>query len=319
MDKNAKIFIAGSTGMLGTALLRKLKEKEYTNILVTKREELDLLDKKQVFDFFDKNKPEYVFLAAGMTGGIVANKTFPADFLHTNIAIQDHLFEAAQKYQVKHLIFYGSSCMYPKLSPQPMKEEYFLTGAIEPTSEAYGAAKIAGTIACKAYNNQYNTNRFIALIPNSMYGPNDNFDLENSHVLSALIRKFHDAKVKQDNNEEAVVKLWGTGSPRREFVYVDDISDASIFIMNNANELENSHYNIGSGVDYSIKELANIIAEIVGYKNEIEWDADKPDGAPKKLLDSSKFKKLGWNSQTNIEEGIQTTYKWFLENTAPTL
>lgn len=310
MNKDAKIYVCGSTGMLGSALLRKLKEKGYSNILQKNRKELDLLDKNQVFDFFAQNRPEYVFLSAGLTGGIVANKTFPAKFLHVNIAIQDHIFEAAQKFEVKHLIFYGSSCMYPKLSLQPMKEEYFLTGAIEPTSEAYGAAKIAGIIACKAYNNQYGVNRFIALIPNSMYGPNDNFDLENSHVLSALIRKFHDAKI---NNKE-IVELWGSGSPRREFVYVNDIADASIFVMNNVNHIENTHYNIGSGTDYSIKELSEIIASNIGYQGEIQWDISKPDGAPKKLLDSSKFLGLGWKPTTNITDGIDKTYKWFLEN-----
>ena len=260
--------------------------------------------------FSTEERPEYVFLAAGLVGGIMANKTNPATFLHTNIAIQDNVFEAATKTGVKHLVFYGSSCMYPKNCPQPIKEEYLMTGEIEDTSEGYAIAKTAGILACKTYNNQYKNNRFIALIPNSMYGPNDHFDLENSHVLSALIRKFHDAKT----NGEKKVTLWGSGTPKREFVFHEDVAAASIFAMKNADTLRNMHYNIGSGVDYSIKELAQMISEIVGFKGDIEWDLTKPDGTPRKLLDSSKFLHLGWRPVTDIKTGIKTTYEWYVSN-----
>ena len=240
----------------------------------------------------------------------MANKTYPASFLHTNIAIQDNVFEAARKTDVKHLVFYGSSCMYPKICPQPIKEEYLMTGEIEDTSEGYAIAKISGTLACKTYNNQYKNNLFIALLPNSMYGPRDHFDLENSHVLSALIRKFHDAKT---DGEKQVI-LWGSGTPRREFIFNEDVASASIFAMKNADKLKNIHYNIGSGVDYSINELAQMISAIVGFKGEIEWDMTKPDGTPRKLLDSSRFLQLGWRPFTDIKDGIKTTYEWYKNN-----
>ncbi len=300
--------------MLGSALVKALQDKEYTHIITRTRNELDLTDQNAVDRFFSETKPEYIFLAAGLTGGIIANKSYPAEFLHVNISIQDNMFEATQKYDIKHLIFYGSSCMYPKLSPQPMKEKYFLTGPIEETSEAYGLAKMAGVMACKAYNKQYDTNRFIAIIPNSMYGPNDNFDLDKSHVLSALIRKFHEAKVRHEQGNQEPVVLWGSGEPRREFIFVDDAADASIFIMNNPQNLENHHYNIGSGRDDSIKELAETIASIVGYTGSVTWDKTKPDGSPRKLLDSSQFLSLGWQPKTTLEEGLRITYDWFLKN-----
>jgi GDP-L-fucose synthase len=310
MFRDSKIYVAGHTGLLGKALKKRLETDGYQDIVTQTHSELDLTNRIAVMEYFDKESPEYVFLAAGLTGGIVANKTYPADFLHVNIAIQDNIFEAAREYEIKHLIFYGSSCAYPKNSPQPIKEEYLLSGAIEVTSEAYAAAKIAGILACKAYNNQCKNNRFIALIPNSMFGPNDNFDLENSHVMAAIIRKLHEARA---NGTEKII-LWGSGSPRREFIFSEDVADASIFIMNNAEKLDNSHYNLGTGVDYSIKELSKLISKIVGYNGEIIWDTSKPDGTPKKLLDSSKFLNMGWKPSTNIEDGIRLAYEWFIDN-----
>ena len=310
MHKDASIYIAGHTGLLGSALVRKLNADGYWNIITRTHNELDLTNQQSVNDFFQNERPEYVFLAAGLVGGIMANKTHPATFLHTNIAIQDNVFEAATRTEVRHLVFFGSSCMYPKNCPQPIKEEYLMTGEIEDTSEGYAIAKTAGILACKTYNNQFKNNRFIALIPNSMYGPNDHFDLENSHVLSALIRKFHDAKIQGEKK----VFLWGTGNPRREFVFHEDVAIASIFSMKNANNLRNMHYNIGSGVDYSINELAQQISEIVGFKGEIEWDTTKPDGTLRKLLDSSRFLQLGWRPVTDIKNGIKTTYEWYVNN-----
>ena len=296
--------------MLGTALVKRLKEKGFNDIRAKTHDELDLTDSREVDKFFEYNKPEYVFLAAGKTGGVMANKTFPAAFLHVNIAIQDHVFEAAQKHDVKNLIFYGSSCIYPKYSKQPIKEEYLFTGKIEETSEAYAAAKIAGLIACKAYNSQYGINKFIALVPNSMYGYNDNFDKDNSHVMAALIRKIHDA----NGEGQGELTLWGSGTPRREFLFCEDAADASIFAMENSEKLEGRHYNIGSGTDYSIRELADIIKSIVRYDGEILWDTDKPDGTPKKLLDSSRFLSLGWRPSIPLETGLRLTYEWFLKN-----
>lgn len=310
MFKDSRIYVAGHAGLLGSALVKKLKSKGYNDIITKTHNELNLTNQDAVDCFFKKEQPEYVFLAAGLTGGIVANKTYPANFLHTNIAIQDNVFQSARKYDVKNLIFYGSSCVYPKNCPQPIKEEYLLTGKIEETSEAYAIAKTAGIIACKSYNDQFKTNCFIALIPNSMYGPNDNFDLENSHVLSALIRKFHEAK--SEGKEK--VTLWGSGNPRREFIFSEDAAEASVFAMNNVEKLQNTHYNVGTGVDYSIKELAGIISKVVGYKGEIEWDITKPDGAPRKLLDSSRFFSLGWKPSTDIEDGIKITYEWYIKN-----
>lgn len=310
MLKDSSIYVAGHNGLLGSALVKKLKLEGYTDIVTKNRSELDLTIQEEVNAFFKKEHPDYVFLAAGLTGGIIANKTYPATFLHTNIAIQDNVFHAAKKYDVRHLVFYGSSCVYPKNCPQPMKEDSLMTGLIEETSEAYAIAKMAGIIGCRSYNIQYNTNCFIALIPNSMYGPNDNFDLEKSHVLSALIRKFHEAKMEGKES----ITLWGSGNPRREFVFSEDVADASVFAMENSGKLQNSHYNIGTGVDYSIKELAGIISRIVGYDGEIKWDLSKPDGAPRKLLDSSKFLNLGWKPSTKIEDGLKVTYEWYLKN-----
>jgi len=312
MYKDSKIYVAGHTGLLGSALLKKLNDGGYNRVVTRAHAELDLTDKADVLNFFSTQKPEYVFLAAGKVGGIVSNKKYPADYLHTNIAIQDNVFEAAQKYEVNRLLFYGSSCSYPKCSPQPIKEECFLTGPIEETSEGYAAAKIVGVIACKAYNQQYHTNRFIVLIPNSVYGPNDNFDFESSHVLSALIRKFYEAKV---NNAEAVT-LWGSGTVKREFIFCEDVAEASIFAMQNSDHLGNMHYNIGTGIDYSIRELAEKVAETIDYKGGILGDTSKPDGAQRKLLDSSKFLSLGWRPKVDIEEGLKRTYYWYQNSVA---
>jgi GDP-L-fucose synthase len=309
--KQSKIYVAGHTGLLGSAILKLLKQNGYKNIITKTHKELELTNYFAVEQFFSEEKIEYIFLCAGKVGGIIGNKTEPATYLHHNIAIQDNIFEMAIKYDIKNVIFYGSSCTYPKNCPQPMKEEYLLTGAIEETSMGYAAAKIAGIIGCKSYNTQYDNNRFICVIPNSMYGPNDNFDLENSHVFSALIRKFHEAKV---NGDKSII-LWGSGSPRREFIFSEDVADASIFLMQNVSKLENTHYNLGTGIDYSIKELASNIATVVGYEGEIFWDISQPDGTPQKLLDSSKFLALGWQQPiTSFEKGLEVTYKWYKDN-----
>lgn len=310
MEKDSRIYIAGHTGLLGSAILHTLKSRGYRDIVTRFHSDLDLTDQRDVNDFFKEVQPEYVFLTAGLTGGIIANKTYPATFLHTNISIQDNVFEAARINGVRNLVFYGSSCIYPKYSPQPIKEEYLMTGEIEETSEGYAIAKTAGILACRTYNTQYRTNRFIALIPNSMYGPGDHFDLENSHVLAALIRKFHEGTMENSRD----VTLWGTGSPRREFIFHEDVADASLFAMKNVTHLNNMHYNVGSGIDLSIKELAEIIADIVGFSGEIIWDTTKPDGTPQKLLDSSRILDLGWRPSTDIRTGIKKTYDWYVKN-----
>ncbi len=309
-NKTDKIFIAGHKGLLGSALVERLLADGYENILKADRASLDLTDFNAVDSFFAINRPDIVFLAAGKVGGIVGNKTYPADFLRVNSAIQYAVFEAAHKYNARHVVFYGSSCTYPKLCPQPMKESDWLTGAIEETSIGYAAAKISGMVGSKAYNAQFGYNKFICLVPNSIYGPNDNFDLENSHVLSALLRRFFEAKL----NDAPEVYLWGSGSPKREFVHSYDAADASIFAVKNAEKLENSHYNVGSGEDISIRELAEKIASIVGYSGKLGWDTSKPDGAPRKLLDASRFLELGWSKQVDFDEGLQNTYEWLKEN-----
>lgn len=310
ISHTSRIYVAGHTGLLGSALVKRLTSGGYTNIITRTRQLLDLTDKNQVDDFFKAERPEYVFLAAGKVGGIIGNKTYPADYFYINNAIQNNVFSASQQYDVMNIVFYGSSCTYPRDSYQPIKESYFLTGQIEETSEGYAAAKIAGIIGCRSYNKQYKKNRFIALIPNSMYGPHDNFDLENSHVLSSIMRKLHDAK---EHNLDNVV-LWGSGNPRREFIFSEDVADASIFMVKNAERLENRHYNVGVGVDYSIRELAETISDVVGYKGKITWDTSKPDGAPRKLLDSTDLIKMGWNHKTEFREGLDKTYNWYKSN-----
>lgn len=307
MDKNAKIYIAGHRGLVGSALVRELNKQGYKNLIVKTREELDLTCQIDVEEFFKTEKPEYVYLAAAKVGGILANDTYPADFIVDNIKIQTNVIESAYNSGVKKLLFLGSSCVYPKNTPQPIQEEYLLTGELEDTNKAYAIAKIAGITMCQSYNKQYGAN-FISVMPTNLYGENDNFDLENSHVLPAMIRKFDDAN-KNDSKE---VVLWGSGSPKREFLYVDDMAKACLFLMNNYSSPE--IMNIGTGIDLSILELANIVKEGVGYAGAIVWDSNKPDGTPRKLLDVSKIHSLGWKHSIELEEGIQRTYKWYKEN-----
>jgi len=307
MDKGSKIYIAGHTGLVGSALLRELKKDGYTNIIIKTREELDLVSKIEVDKFFLEEKPEYVFLAAAKVGGIVANGTYPADFIRDNLMIESNVIDSAYKNKVKKLLFLGSSCIYPKDAPQPIKEEYLLRGELEPTNKAYAVAKIAGIVMCQSYNKQYGTN-FISVMPTNLYGENDNFDLESSHVLPAMIRKFDDAK---KNNSKEVV-LWGTGSPKREFLYVDDLANACVFLMNYYDNVE--IINIGTGEDLSILELANTIKNCIGFNGDISWDSSKPDGTPRKLLDISKIKSLGWSPKTNLIDGINRTYSWYKDN-----
>jgi len=307
MEKSAKIFIAGHAGLAGSAILRALQKEGYENLILKTRAEIDLLDQRAVDTFFQSEKPEYVFLAAALVGGIMANKERPADFIYQNIQIEANILESARKANVKKLLFLGSSCVYPKLSPQPIKEESFMTGALEPTNEAYAAAKIAGIIMCQSYNRQYGTN-FVSVMPTNLYGPNDNFDLESSHVLPAFLRKFHDAKERGDRE----VKLWGSGAPRREFLHADDLAQACLFIMEKYDD--SGIINIGMGEDISIKELADIVKAVIGYDGAISWDASKPDGTPRKLLDVSKLSALGWKYSIPLKDGIADTYRWFLEN-----
>jgi len=306
MDKSGKIYVAGHRGLVGSAIVRKLKEKGYNNIVVRDHKDLDLRDQYKTREFFELERPDYVFLAAAKVGGIYANATYPADFIYDNLAIEVNVIKAAYDFGVKKLLFLGSSCIYPKFAPQPIKEEYLLSGYLEPTNEAYAIAKIAGLKMCQYFNQQYGTN-YISVMPTNLYGPNDNFDLESSHVLPALIRKFHEAKV----NNKPYVEVWGTGSPRREFLYVDDLADACVFLMEEYNG--NDVINIGTGEDITIKELAELIKKIVDYNGEIKFDTTKPDGTPRKLLDVSKLRKLGWKHKVSLEEGIYRTYKWFVE------
>ena len=304
MDSLSKIYIAGHRGLVGSAIVRALKKQGYNNFILRTHSELDLLDQKSATDFFKKEKPEYVFLAAAKVGGIMANRTYPADFIYQNLQIQNNIIHHSYLNGVKKLLFLGSSCIYPKLCSQPIKEEYLLTGELEPTNEPYAIAKIAGIKMCPAYNKQYGTD-FISVMPTNLYGSGDNFDLENSHVLPALIRKFHEAKI---NNQNEIV-VWGTGAPKREFLHVDDLADACIFLMNNYDNSE--IINIGTGEDISIKELAEMIKEITGFTGEINWDASKPDGTPRKLLDVSKLHNLGWKHQINLPDGILSVYEWY--------
>jgi len=304
MDSLSKIYIAGHRGLVGSAIVRALKKQGYNNFILRTHSELDLLDQKSATDFFKKEKPEYVFLAAAKVGGIMANRTYPADFIYQNLQIQNNIIHHSYLNGVKKLLFLGSSCIYPKLCSQPIKEEYLLTGELEPTNEPYAIAKIAGIKMCPAYNKQYGTD-FISVMPTNLYGSGDNFDLENSHVLPALIRKFHEAKI---NNQNEIV-VWGTGAPKREFLHVDDLADACIFLMNNYDNSE--IINIGTDEDISIKELAEMIKEITGFTGEINWDASKPDGTPRKLLDVSKLHNLGWKHQINLPDGILSVYEWY--------
>ncbi len=293
--------------MVGSAIVRSLQKNGYTNLVVRTSQELDLRSQQAVADFFASEKPAYVFLAAAKVGGIVANNTYRADFLYENLAIQNNVIHAAYVNQVTKLMFLGSSCIYPKLAPQPLKESYLLTGLLESTNEPYAIAKIAGIKMCEAYRAQYGCN-YISVMPTNLYGPNDNYDLQNSHVLPAMIRKFHEAKVRGDQSME----LWGTGSPMREFLYADDLAEACLFLMETYNEAE--LVNIGTGVDVTIKELAETVQKIVGFTGEIKWDTNRPDGTPRKLMDVSKLHGLGWKHRIELSDGIQLAYQDFLAN-----
>ncbi|MEK7564204.1 MAG: GDP-L-fucose synthase [Patescibacteria group bacterium] len=307
MDKNAKIYVAGHAGLVGQAFVRELEKNGYKNIIIKTHAELDLTQQEEVQRFFETELPEYVFLAAAKVGGIFANDTYPAQFIRENLLIETNIIDSSYKIGVKKLLFLGSACVYPKVTAQPIKEEYLLTGELEPTNKAYAIAKIAGIVMCQSYNKQYGTN-FISVMPTNLYGEGDNFDLENSHVIPAMIRKFHEAK---KNNLKEVI-LWGTGSPTREFLYVDDLASACIFLMNNYNSSE--IINIGLGEDLTILELANIIKKVVGYEGNIVWDTSKPDGTPRRLLDVSKIKRLGWSPKVNLVDGLNQTYTWYKEN-----
>jgi GDP-L-fucose synthase len=304
MEKNTKIYVAGHLGLVGSAITRNLLKQGYNNLIFRTRKELDLLNYQATQRFFQDESPEYVFLAAAKVGGILANSTYPADFIYENLAVQNNVIHNAYLAHVKKLLFLGSSCIYPKLAPQPIKEECLLTSDLEPTNKPYAISKIAGIITCQSYNQQYGTN-FISVMPTNLYGPNDNFDLTSSHVLPALIRKFHEAKI----NDSPTITLWGTGSVSREFLHVDDLADAVVFLMNNYND--SGIINIGTGQDLTIKELAAKIKTIVGYQGEIIWDSNKPDGTPKKLLEVSKLHALGWKHKINFDEGIKLTYEWY--------
>jgi len=305
MNINSKIYIAGHNGMVGSAICRELKLQGYKNIITQSRLELDLLNQNQVKDFFDKTNPEYVFLAAAKVGGIEANRSQPAEFIYENLQIQNNIIHNSYLNKVKKLIFLGSSCIYPKFAKQPIKEEYLLTGELEPTNYAYAIAKIAGVKMCQAYNEQYGCN-FISAMPTNLYGINDNFDLKTSHVLPALIRKFHEAKI---NNAE-FVEVWGSGEPKREFLHVDDLAKACIFLANSDIAHEDI-INIGTGQDLSIKDLAELIKKITGFKNKIQFNTNKPDGTPRKMLDVSKINNLGWKAKTNLADGVKRVYGWY--------
>lgn len=307
MDKKSKIYIAGHRGLVGNAILKELKYQGYENIIFKTHKELDLTNKLEVENFFKEEKPEYVFLAAAKVGGIQANKNFPVEFLYQNLEIQNNVIMTAYKYKVKKLMFLGSSCIYPKLCPQPMKEEYLLTGELEVTNEAYSIAKIAGLKLCEYLRREYGVD-FISVMPTNIYGPNDNFDVETSHVIPSLIRRIHEAKIK--NIPEVII--WGTGSTKREFMYVDDLAKAIVFVMKNYSK--DKFINIGTGVDITINELANLIKEIIGYDGKLINDISKPDGTPQKLLEVSKLKEIGWQYKVELREGLEKTYKWYLEN-----
>lgn len=307
MEKGAKIYVAGHTGLVGAALLRKLKEQGYENIITRPRGQLDLTRQAEVEDFFKAEKPDYVLLAAARVGGIHANSTYPAEFIYENLTIQTNVIHSAYLSQVRKLLFFGTGCAYPRECPQPMKEEYLMCGPLEPTNIAFGTAKIAGEIMCQSYNRQYDTN-YIVVVPTNLYGPGDNFDPQDAHVIPALMKRFHEAK------EEGApsVTVWGTGSPRREFMYVDDCAEACIFLMENYNSSE--LINIGTGEDCTIKDLALTVKEVVGYSGDLVFDTTKPDGAPLKMLDSSKLLGMGFKHKTTLGAGLDRMYRWFLDH-----
>ena len=327
MNKESKIYIAGHRGMVGSAIWRNLTSKGYTHLIGKTSKELDLRNQAAVDIFFQEEKPEIIIDAAAKVGGILANNDFPYQFLMENLLIQNNLIDTSHRFDVKKFIFLGSSCIYPRLAPQPLKEEYLLTSSLEPTNEAYAIAKIAGVKACEAIRKQFGKD-FVSLMPTNLYGTHDNFDLKSSHVLPAMIRKFHEAKFtfpplegdqggghihkREEASQHTPVELWGSGTPMREFLHVDDMADAVVFALEN--QLTESLYNIGSGVDLTIKELAELIQKIVGHKGEILWDSSKPNGTPRKLMDVSKITNAGWKAKISLEEGIKATYEWFLEN-----
>jgi len=342
MNKDSKIFIAGAAGMVGSAIVRNLLKNGYNNLVGSWNSQMpdpriyhptcgpdrlpkeltlvqiDLTRQDQVASFFAKEKPKYVFLAAARVGGISANNEFPADFIHTNLMLQGNVIQSAHSFKVRRLLFFGSSCIYPKEAPQPMKEEYLLTGLLEPTNEPYAIAKIAGIKMCEAFNRQHGA-QFIAIMPTNLYGPNDNFDLQTSHVLPALIRKFCEAK----NSGADTVSIWGTGTPRREFLHVDDMADLAVFVMNLDDEVITKTFldyprpcfvNVGIGKDVTIAELASLVNDTVGFKGKIVFNPSKPDGMPRKLLNISRLRELGWIAKVNLEDGINDTYKWYLDH-----
>jgi GDP-L-fucose synthase len=307
MQKGSKIFVAGHRGLVGSAIARQLRNDGYTNLLIRTRSELDLLNQQKVLEFFENEKPEYVFFAAAKVGGIMAHVESPAEFGYENIAMHNNVIHSSYLNGVKKMVFLGSNCIYPRITPQPIKEEYLMTGALEETNEPYAIAKIAGIMLCRSYNKQYGTN-YVSGMPANLYGPNDNFNLNTSHVFPALIRKFHEAKMRND----ASITLWGTGKAMREFLHVDDMARACIYIMLNHNG--NDLVNIGSGTDVTIKELAETMKRAIGFKGEILWDSSKPDGTPRKLLDISRLKSLGFEPSVGLEDGIRSTYEWYLES-----
>ena len=305
MNKRSRIYVAGHKGLVGSAILRRLQTEKYLNLIVRSHQDLDLIRQAEVEAFFRTERPEFVFLAAAKVGGILANNTSPAEFIYQNLSIEGNVIHSAYEAGVKKLLFLGSSCIYPRDCPQPMKEEHLLSGKLEPTNEPYAIAKIAGIRMCQSYNRQYGT-KFVSVMPTNVYGPGDNFDLETSHALPALIKKFHDAKMEGNN----VVTVWGSGTPRREFLHVDDLADACLFIMKHYDE--NEMINIGVGKDITISELSELIKQIVEFNGEIRYDNSKPDGTPRKLLDVSRLDSLGWRSRISLREGIEKTYKWYV-------
>jgi len=310
MNKNSRIYIAGHKGLVGSAIVRKLQSEGFPKLIVRSHKELDLMRQKEVEAFFKAEKPEYVFLAAAKVGGILANNTYPAEFIYQNLLIESNVIHSAYEAGAEKLLFLGSSCIYPRDCPQPMKEEYLLSGKLEPTNEPYAIAKIAGIKMCQSYYRQYGT-KFVSVMPTNVYGPGDNFDLETSHALPALIRKFHDAKMEGND----VVTVWGSGAPRREFLHVDDLADAFVFIMKHYDE--NEMINIGFGKDITISELSELIKQIVEFKGRIRYDHSKPDGTPRKLMDVSRLKSLGWEPKITLREGIEMTYRWYVEQQMP--
>lgn len=310
MDKTSCIYVAGHTGLIGSAVKRTLDRSGFSNVITAPRRDLELTDAMSVDGFFDSAKPEFVVLAAGRVGGIVENQTYPADFMNTNLAIQLNVLRAAHRVGVRKLILFASSCMYPRECPQPMQESALFSGYPEPTSLAYAVSKLAGMQMCLAYNQQYGEKRFIPVIPNSAFGPNDNFDPKSGHVLSALIRRFHEAKQAKASS----VTLWGSGNPRREFIHADDIAEACLVLLRADTSQLPLPLNLGTGKDFSIRELAENIANVVGYAGKLEWDTSKPDGAPRKLLDSSRLLTFGWRPSVDLANGLKSTYQWYLDS-----